>query len=145
MRTKPLLLLLSVTVLFIAIISCKKDNTTDTSDGSITPTSITPTYGADVPAVYKKIYNAKEIYIQSGFVVIKTTSLPDHKSPYYKNTKWAATQYEAYNGTNPAFNQNPNTIAEANVTYKIPLNPVMATSHTSTPMGPMGVAVNGVP
>src|SRR5688572_14751249 len=133
MRTKPVFLLLIVTVFFIAIISCKKDNTTDTTDGSITSTSITPSYGADVPAVYKKIYNAKEIYIQSGFVIIKTTTLPDHKSPYYKNSKWAATQYEAYNGSNPSWSQNPSTIAEANVTFKIPLNPSKATTHTSTP------------
>ncbi|MGY3215019.1 YHYH protein [Mucilaginibacter sp. HD30] len=145
MRTKPVFLLLTIAIFFIAIISCKKDNTANTTDSSITAISITPTYGADLPAVYKKIYNAKEIYIQSGFVIIKTTSLPDHKSPYYKGTKWAATQYEAYNGTNPLWNQNPNTIAEADVTFKIPLNPTVAASHTSTPMGPMGVAINGVP
>ncbi len=145
MRAKPVFSLLIPLALFIAIISCKKDNASTTTNSSVTPTSITPTVGADVPAVYKKIYNAKEIYIQSGYVVIKTTTLPDHKSPYYKNTKWASTQYEAYNGTNSLWNQNPNVIAEATVTFKIPLNPVMASTHTATPMGPMGVAVNGVP
>ena len=144
MRTKPVLLLLSISACFIAIISCKKDNT-NTTDSNVTSVLSTPTYGTDVPAVYKKIYNAKEIYIQSGYVVIKTSTLPDHKSPYYRGTKWATAQYEAYNGTNPLFNQNPNIIAESTFTFKIPLNPVVATTHSSTPMGPMGVAINGVP
>ena len=144
MRTKPILLLLSVTTLVIAILSCKKDGGTNNSTG-ITSTSITPTIGSGVPDVYKKIYNAKEVYLQGDFVVIKVTSLPDHKSPYYRNTVWAATQYEAYNGTNPAWSQNPNTISEADVTFKIPLNPAKASTHSSTPMGPMGVAINGVP
>ncbi len=144
MRTKPAFLLLTISLIVIVVLSCKKDNTTGTTDDTVTSTSISPTVGADVPAVYKKIYNAKEIYIQNGFVIIKTTSLPDHKSPYYKGTKWAS-QYEAYNGTNPMWNQNPNTIAEADVTYKIPLNPAKAATPASTPMGPMGVAINGVP
>jgi hypothetical protein len=140
--------LATVILLFIALAACKK-TTTQPAAATTTTTSTTvlttPTIGTGLPAVYKKIYNAKDVYIDGNYVVIKVTSLPDHKSPYYKGTQWAATMYEAYNGTNPLWNQNPNIIAESDVTFKIPLNPVMATTHTATPMGPMGVAINGVP
>jgi hypothetical protein len=146
MKIKPIdLIAISITLLFVATVSCKKDSTGTTTTTTSTSVLNTPTIGTGVPAVFKKIYNAKEIYVEGNYVVIKVTSLPDHKSPYYKGTQWAATQYEAYNGTNPLWNQNPNTIAESDVTFKIPLNPAAATTHTSTPMGPMGVAINGVP
>jgi len=98
-----------------------------------------------VPAVYKKIYGATSISVQNGFVVITSNCLPDHKSPYYAGTQWAATLYEAYNGNNPDWSQNPNTIAEIALTFKIPLNPAEASTHEATPLGPMGVSLNGVP
>jgi hypothetical protein len=142
MKTKPLILLSTVLLLFIAIAACKKDSSTVVT--TPTSTSITPSIGSGVPDVYKKIYNAVSITIDGNYVVIKTTSLPDHKTPYYKGTQWSS-MYEAYNGTNSLWSQNPNTIAESDCTYKIPLNPVVATNHSATPLGPMGVAINGVP
>src|SRR6201986_93141 len=102
--------------------ACKKASTV-AADGTTTTT-----IGAGVPDVYKKIYGATSIYIDGSYVVIKATSLPDHKSPYYQGTQWSATKYEAYNGTNPLWNQNPNTIAESDCTYRIPLNPTVATT-----------------
>lgn len=129
-----------------AIIACKKDKqSTDSTTGSNTGSAATNgTVGANVPAVYKKIYGASDIYIDGDYVVIKTNGLPDHKSPYYSGTAWASTKYEAYNGTNPQWGQNPNKIAEADATFKIPLNPKVASTHAATPLGAMGVAVNGV-
>lgn len=121
-------------LLLFAAVACKKDSTT-----SPTVTSTT------IPDVYKKIYGATDMYISGTYLVIKATSLPDHKSPYYKGTKWESTKYEAYNGTNTSYAQNPNTITEVDLTYKIPLNPVKATNHQATPGGAIGVAVNGVP
>ena len=135
---KPMGVMMITVAVFIA---CKKDKQTDTSTAS---TLTTPTVGANVPAVYKKIYNATDIYIEGDYVVIKTNSLPDHKSPYYQGTTWASTKYEAYNGTNPLWGQNPNKIAENDATFKIPLNPKVAITHAATPLGAMGVAVNGV-
>ena len=40
---------------------------------------------------------------------------------------------------------NPNTIREQNYTFKIPRKPVYSKTVTKTPMGPIGVAINGVP
>lgn len=136
MKTK-LSLVTSIALVLIIACACKKNASNTDSD---TANKV----AANVPDVYKKIYGATDIYIEGDFVVIKAKNLPDHKSPYYQGTQWASTKYEAYNGTNPNWQQNPNTIAENDATYKIPLHPAAATSHSSTPLGSMGVAINGV-
>ena len=127
----------SFTLIIIAIglsafIACKKNSS---AGGGTTA----------VPAVYQKIYGATDMYVDGNYIVIKTTSLPDHKSPYYQGTAWASTKYEAYNGTNPNFMLNPNRVAQVNLTFRIPMNPVIATTHAATPLGPIGVSLNGVP
>ncbi len=113
--------------------SCKDDTTTTEPETSTT----------DLPNVYKKIYGASDVYLEGDFVVVQSNGLPDHKSPYYQNTQWSD-KYEAYNGSNGNWNQNPNTIASGNMTFKIPLNPKEATNHSATPLGPIGVSLNGV-
>lgn len=125
-------LLLSFTTL---LIGCKKEEATN-------PTTTTT---VEVPAVYKKIYGASAITVEGDFIVIKCDGRPDHKSPYYQNTAWSATMYEAYNGTNPNWMQNPNKIAAFNYTFKIPRNPTVDAAHSATPLGVMGVSLNGVP
>ncbi len=121
-----------VGVLFFT--SCKKSEDT-------TPTTTTI---VTVPDVYKKIYGASSITVEGDFIVIKTTGLPDHKSPYYQGTQWS-NLYEAYNGTNGSFAINPNRIASFNFTFKIPKNPAVNNNHAATPLGVMGVSLNGVP
>jgi hypothetical protein len=139
MKNKLFVSTSSILMLLVIICACKKNSSDDSSS------TTTTTIGAGVPDVYKKIYGATDIEISGNYVVIKATSLPDHKSPYYLGTQWASTKYEAYNGTNTNWSQNPNTIAESDVTYKIPLNPTVASTHQATPGGPIGVAINGVP
>jgi hypothetical protein len=127
---------LSFPLFLLAFLACKKDNdNTDTTTPATTA----------VPDIYKKIYGASDMYVEGDFVVIKSTALPDHKSPYYQGTQWAATKYEAYNGTNPAYVTNPNRIAQFSLTFKIPMNPKVAASHQATALGPMGISLNGVP
>jgi hypothetical protein len=100
---------------------------------------------AEVPEVYKKIYGVSDMYVEGTNLVIKTSGRPDHKSPYYKDTQWNNTLYEAYNGSNANFILNPNRIATQNYTFKIPLNPAVNNAHPATPSGAMGVSLNGVP
>lgn len=114
----------------LGLTGCKKDDTT---------------IDDNLPEVYQKFYNVTEVYQDGDYVVIETPGIPEHKSPYYDGTTWEAERYEAYNGSNSSFNQNPNKIAIQNYTFKIPLNPAVNSNHSSTPMGPMGVALNGVP
>jgi hypothetical protein len=125
----------------VATCGCKKSNTE--TEAAATPGTAVVSPG--VPAVYAKIYGASQIYLEGDYVVIKSNALPDHKSPYYQGTQWAAAKYEAYNGSNAQFAINPNRIASFSMTVKIPLNPRPATSAQATPMGPMGIAINGVP
>ena len=123
---------LSLTVMY----GCKKSSsTTETPNNNVT----------QLPAVFGKFSNTVTISLEGNYVVLKSNGLPDHKSPYYQGTQWEAAQYEAYNGSNPNFMINPNRIAAQNLTYKIPVSPAAAATHESTPMGPMGISVNGVP
>ena len=108
---------------------------------SLSVSAVAPT----LPAVYNKIYGASSITYDGTFVTIKCNALPDHKSAYYPA---ANPLHEAFSGTTfggSTFNQNPNMIATQNLTFKIPANPVVAATHAATPMGAMGVALNGVP
>jgi YHYH protein len=123
--------------LFVFIVfSCSK--TTDT----VTPT---PTSTAEVPAVYKKIYGATSVTSDGTYITIKTKDLPDHKSAYYAATN---ALYQAYSGTTFAglnFAKNPNSIIEQSASFKIPVNPVSSANHPATPLGAIGIALNGVP
>ena len=129
---KRITILLSMAFLFIMACS-KKGSDTDTTTSS------------NVPDIYKKIYGATDMYTEGNYVVIKTKDLPDHKSPYYQGTQWESTKYEAYNGTNPNYVTNPNRIAQQSITFKIPMNPIAASSPQATPLGPIGISLNGVP
>jgi YHYH protein len=99
-------------------------------------------------AIYQKIYAASSITSDGTYVIIKTTGEPDHKSIYYPTTN---SLYETFSGTTTyagtayVFKKNPNAIAAFNYTFKIPLNPKVATNHVATPLGAMGVSLNGVP
>lgn len=113
-------------MLLLALAACKKDD--------VATTGITP-----VPEVYQKIYGATVLYVEGEYVVIKTKDLPDHKSPY------TGTNYEAYNGPNTAWQQNPNRIIEQNYTFRLPLHPAEVSRKAATPLGAIGVSLNGVP
>ena len=133
MRNVKISALVVIVIAFGSIISCSNDDSTDTT------TSTT-----EVPAVYKKIYGATSITSDGTYIYIKTKDLPDHKSAYYPTTN---ALYEAYSGTTfggNTFVKNPNSIIEQTATLKIPLNPVVAATHAATPLGPIGVAINGV-
>jgi hypothetical protein len=120
------------------IISCSK---TDSS----TTVAPTPPSTAEVPAIYKKIYGATSVTSDGTYITIKTKDLPDHKSAYYPTTN---ALYQAYTGTTFGglnFVKNPNSIIEQSATFKIPINPVSSANHPATPLGAIGIALNGVP
>lgn len=99
----------------------------------------------EIPAVYQKIYGATGVKSDGTYIYITTNGTPDHKSVYYPSSH---SLYEDFTGTTfggYSFHKNPNTIASKNYTFKIPLNPQKASSHSPTPLGPIGVSLNGVP
>jgi len=114
---------------FALLIACKKSDDTNT-------TSVI------LPDAYKKFSSSLQVYTEGDYVIIKTKAIPDHKSPYFATSD---ARYEAYNGTNPNFVLNPNRIIEQSLTFKIPAKPVVAASTQATPLGPIGVSINGVP
>ena len=132
MSQKNIPFICSLFLLSIATLSCKKSTETTT------PTTT-------VPSVYAKIYGATSITSDGTFITIKSTGSPDHKSVYYPTSN---SLYEAFSGTTfsgATFNKNPNTIGTQNYTFKIPLNPAVASNHAATPLGAIGVSLNGVP
>ena len=135
--------LLICTCIFIGCKKSSDDATTTTTTTTTTP-SITYADASGLPAPYNKIYGASQIYVSGSNIVIKTQDFPDHKSPYFQSTQWESTKYEAYNGGG-AFSINPNRIALQTITFTIPMNPTVDASHPATPLGPIGVAINGVP
>lgn len=106
--------------------------------------SSTTTNNDTIRDVYKKFYNITDIYAEGDYIIIKSKGLPNHKSPYYQGTQWADSMYEAYNGPNPNFQLAPNRISSQSMTFKIPKNPTEDPNHSATPLGPIGIALNGV-
>jgi YHYH protein len=107
--------------------------------------TVNPAGGPVLPAVYSKIYGASSITFDGTIVTIKTFAQPDHKSAYYPVGN---SLREAFSGTTfggGTFAQNPNTISTQNITLKIPVSPAVAATHAATPMGVIGVGLNGVP
>jgi len=129
--------LIGISIVLIAINpGCKKDSmsSSGTSTGNDT-----------VPAIYKKIYGALSITSDGTYVTIKTNGLPDSKSCYWPTSN---SLYQAFSGTTfggATFVSNNNTIVAQTLTFRIPIHPTEAANHAATPLGPIGVAVNGVP
>ena len=120
--------------------ACSKSSTTTT-----TTTPPTTTVGNTVPDVYKKIYGATSITSDGTYITIKSTGTPDHKSSYYASSNALSDNFSGatFGGVN--FVKNPNSRAEKAYVFKIPVSPKSATSPSATPLGPIGVSLNGVP
>jgi hypothetical protein len=94
-----------------------------------------------VPAVFSKFSTSVTISSDGNYITLKSNGVPDHKSCYFPLTD---SRYEAYNGSNPLFQKNPNSIGTKNFVFRIPATPSEDPSHPATPLGPIGIAVNGV-
>jgi len=126
----------SLSILLAAgLLSCNKDkDDTTPSDNN-----------KKVPEVFQKIYGATSITSDGTYVYIKTNGEPDHKSIYFPQSD---SRYEDFSGTTfggNTFHKNPNTIMSKSYTFKIPVKPALDVTHHATPLGPIGVALNGVP
>lgn len=119
-------------VLLLVCFSCSNsDDSTDGSDDTET----------EVPALFQRFTDNVSVSVDGGFIVIVTDDVPDHPSPYFDESD---SRYEAYNGNNANFNLNPNRIISQNITLRIPMNPTEATNKEATPLGAIGVSLNGV-
>ncbi|GAB4041079.1 YHYH protein [Spirosoma gilvum] len=136
------------TVLFVllSLAACKKDAEVTSSTNTSTDGTTTNNFSR----LYKKMYNITSIDTSgTANVIIKTTDLPDHKSPFFGvgNAK-----YEAYNGDNPNFSTKINlngtindpTLLSQSLTFTLPRYPAVTSNHVSTTGGPIGIGRNGV-
>jgi len=96
----------------------------------------------DAPIAFSNFRDGVTVYVEGDYVVVESKGVPDHKSPYYNTSN---SLYEAYNGDNGNFHLNPNRIAEQNLTFRLPIVPQATSNNEATPLGPIGVSLNGVP
>ena len=124
-------------------LACSSSAAGPSDDDSMDPGTDTGTEssGIDLNALTGYFGSSVEISLDGDVVVFRSDGVPDHSSPYFATSD---ARYEAYNGSNANFALNPNRISEGNVTYRIPRYPVEAANKTSTPLGAIGIAVNGV-
>ena len=67
------------------------------------------------------------VEVTDDYLIVHSNGLPDHTTGDFPNR------------------YNPNRIREQHYTFKIPRHPKVADRITRLPMGPIGVAINGVP
>ena len=133
MRNIKITKILSIIILLsVGVIACGSSD----DDETVAATSYDIT-----PILSKFSGTGLTVSVNGNTVTFTTQNLPDHKSPYWPTTN---ALYEAYNGTNSSFNLNPNSISTQNISITVPLNPAEAANKQTTPLGPIGVAVNGV-
>ena len=105
--------------------------------GSTASTTPTTTAAGSIPAVYAKFGNGVQVSLDSQTVVLRTTDVPDHTSPYFGVGK---TGYET---PQAGMVVNPNLIAAQTIVLRVPVSHAVATAG-DTPLGPTGIATNGV-
>ena len=131
---------IAVASLFFAF-SCSSESVS-TPEESIEEETPDATTTYDITPILSKFQGTGLSYEVNGTTVTFTTQdLPDHTSPYWEESH---PLYEAYNGDNPDWRKNPNSIGAQNIVFTIPLNPAEATNKRATSLGPIGLARNGV-
>lgn len=113
--------------------------TTTTTPGTpTTPTTPATPSTSGVQAMYAQFVNTVTVSIEGDTVTLRTTDLPDHKSPYW------GTSSASYEAPHAGMQVNPHLIAAQNLTFRVPSSPSAAASTSDTPLGPIGISVNGV-
>jgi len=126
----------------VSVLACSSPTTpTDTTSTTttVTTTNTTNTNTSALPAMYARFQSAVTITLDGSTVVLKSNSTPDHKSPYW------GTGSAMYEAPQAGMTVNPNLIVAQTLTLRVPASPAIAASASDTPLGPIGMAVNGVP
>ncbi len=110
-----------------------------TTPSAATTTTTTTTTGTSTgaPAWYAKFSSAVTVSMEGSNVVLRSTGVPDHASPY-----WGVGN-ALYEAPHAGMEVNPNRISTQSLVLRVPMTPTKATA-SDTPMGPMGIAINGV-
>jgi len=124
----------------VLALACSSPATPTATSTTTTSTSTSGSIAANAPAMYQRfLSSAVTITVEGTNVVLKSSTVPDHKSPYWGTT---SALYEApHAGMVP----NPNLIVSQSLTLRVPSSPAIASASSDTPLGPIGMAINGVP
>ena len=106
------------------------------------PTPIPTPTPAPLATILGKFAGAARATVDAGTLVITSSGIPDHSSPYSPRTD---ARYQPYSGSNTAYRQNPNVIQTQTPVFRLPLTPQSTARTTTTPLGPIGVCINGIP
>lgn len=109
----------------------------DTTQTATSPTTTTTQASSGLPTAYARFGGSATVSLDGSTVVIRTTDVPDHVSPYF------GTGSGSYEAPQAGMQINANRIASQSIVLRVPVSPTAATA-SDTPLGPMGVAVNGV-
>jgi hypothetical protein len=99
---------------------------------------VTPTTpGTSASGIYAQFQSSVTVSIEGSTAVLRSNGTPDHPSPYWGVGK------PLYETPSQGMQVNPNLIATQNLVLRVPTSPSVGTA-SDTPLGPMGLAVNGV-
>ena len=112
-------------------------STPTTPSASTTSTSTAAGGTGSAPAWFAKFSSAVTVTSDGTNVVLRSTGVPDHTSPY-----WGAGN-ALYEAPHAGMQVNPNRITAQSLVLQVPVTPTAATP-SDTPMGAMGIAINGV-
>jgi hypothetical protein len=96
----------------------------------------TPTV-VQIQGMYAQFANGVQVTVGDQRVTLRSNGIPDHASPYF------STGHALYEAPHDGMVINPHSIAETNHVFHVPTTPGYV-SPSDTPMGPIGMAVNGV-
>lgn len=111
--------------------------TAATSPSAPTSPATTTTASVNTSAMYSQFGKAASVTLETSTAVIRATDVPDHPTPY-----WGAGS-ALYEAPQAGMQSSGFTLQSQNIVLRIPLLPAAATA-SDTPLGPIGIAVNGV-
>lgn len=117
----------------ILVIACSKDDVSTTTTTTTTGTSITDV----IKANYK---SAVTIATSGTSITLSSKGIPDHVSAYWGSGN---ALYEAPSLTGQVVN--PGNLQSQVFVMTVPTTPAEASSKEATSLGPIGMALNGVP
>lgn len=127
-----------------AVIGCGSGGAaTPTAPTTTTTTTTTGSSGSgaagttNTAGMYSQFGGSVSVTIDASTAVLRTTDIPDHRSPYF------GAGHAMYEAPHAGMQVNPHSIAAQNIVLRVPLTPQVS-NPSDTPLGPIGVAVNGV-
>lgn len=103
-----------------------------------TPAPTTPSTSSTQAMFSKFSGNGVSVSFDGTTAIVRTSDTPDHRSPYW------GTSSPNYEAPHSGMQVNPHSIATQNLTFRISMSPAAAASTSDTPLGPIGISVNGV-